>query len=130
MFFQEVIQITAELLGCDPSTLSTDETGASSSAYSGASSSNAASSSSNNTASSSTRTAIKWKSGDRCLAPWNEDGKYVRNFEKLSLIYHIFILRNLFFSGIMSVLLTMFSTMEHVLLFLMVSNLLHYQLSE
>lgn len=77
---EEVIQIAAELLGCDPSSLNADDGGASSSNFNEvASSSNYASSSSssnNNNASSSTRTAIKWKTGDRCLAPWNEDGKY------------------------------------------------------
>ena len=80
---QEVIQITAELLGCDPSILDSDEAAASSSAnYSEASSSSYASAaqSSNAASSSSTRTAIKWKTGDRCLAPWNEDGKYVLTF--------------------------------------------------
>ncbi|CAF0854316.1 unnamed protein product [Adineta ricciae] len=76
---EEVIQITAELLGCDPSILDSDEAAASSSAnYSEAASSSYASAaqSSNAASSSSTRTAIKWKTGDRCLAPWNEDGKY------------------------------------------------------
>ncbi|CAF1191340.1 unnamed protein product [Adineta steineri] len=75
---EEVIQITAELLGCDPSILNSDETGASSTTnYEAASSSYASTSQANNTASTSTaRTAIKWKTGDRCLAPWNEDGKY------------------------------------------------------
>jgi len=75
---EEVIQITAELLGCDPSILNSDETATSSTNYNEmASSSYASSSQSNNTATSSaTRTAIKWKTGDRCLAPWNEDGKY------------------------------------------------------
>jgi len=76
---EEVIQITAELLGCDPSISYSDETGTSSTIYNEtASSSYSSSSQSNNTAaaSSSVRTAIKWKTGDRCLAPWNEDGKY------------------------------------------------------
>lgn len=78
--FQEVIQITAELLGCDPSILNSDEAAASSStSYSEAASSSYASTAqaSSATASSSARTAIKWKTGDRCLAPWHEDGKYV-----------------------------------------------------
>jgi len=75
---EEVIQITAELLGCDPSILNADEAAASSTNYNEIAPSNYPSSSQpNNTATSSaTRTAIKWKTGDRCLAPWNEDGKY------------------------------------------------------
>lgn len=75
---EEVIQITAELIGCDPSILNSDETGASSSNYNeSASSSYASSSQSTNTAASAARTGgIRWKPGDRCLAPWNEDGKY------------------------------------------------------
>jgi survival-of-motor-neuron-related-splicing factor 30 len=75
---EEVIQITAELLGCDPSILNSDEAGSSSTYYNEtASSSYSSSSQSNNTATSSaSRSAIKWKTGDRCLAPWNEDGKY------------------------------------------------------
>lgn len=44
--------------------------------YEAASSSYSSSAQSNNTA-TATR-AIKWKTGDRCLAPWNEDGKYER----------------------------------------------------
>jgi survival-of-motor-neuron-related-splicing factor 30 len=75
---EEVIQITAELLGCDPSILNSDESGASSTYYNETASSSYSSSaqSNNTTTSSATRTAIKWKTGDRCLAPWNEDGKY------------------------------------------------------
>lgn len=75
---EEVIQITAELLGCDPSILNSDETASSSANYNEtASSSYSSSAQSNSTATSSaSRTAIKWKTGDRCLAPWNEDGKY------------------------------------------------------
>lgn len=69
---EEVIQITAELLGCDPSILNSDETATSSNYSSSSQSNNTASSSSTTT----TRGAIKWKTGDRCLAPWNEDGKY------------------------------------------------------
>jgi hypothetical protein len=75
-----VIQITAELLGYDPSILNSDEGAAAGGGFGdGASSSYASSSSQANSAatSSSARTAIKWKTGDRCLAPWNEDGKYV-----------------------------------------------------
>jgi len=69
---EEVIQITAELLGCDPSSLNADEPVTSSTNYN-----ETASSQPNNIATtSSARTAIKWKTGDRCLAPWNEDGKY------------------------------------------------------
>jgi len=75
---EEVIQITAELLGCDPSILNSDDTGASSTYYneSASSSYSSASQSNNTTSSSSARGAIKWRTGDRCLAPWNEDGKY------------------------------------------------------
>jgi len=74
---QEVIQITAELLGCDPSILNSDEAGGATNYMETASSSYSSSSHANNPATSSaTRTAIKWKTGDRCLAPWNEDGKY------------------------------------------------------
>jgi len=75
---EEVIQITAELLGCDPSILNSDEAATSSTNYEAASSSYSSSSHSTNTATStsSARAAIKWKTGDRCLAPWNEDGKY------------------------------------------------------
>ncbi|CAF4259976.1 unnamed protein product [Rotaria sp. Silwood2] len=75
---EEVIQITAELLGYDPSILSSDETATSSTNYNEIASLSYASSSqlNNTTTSSSVRSAIKWKTGDRCLAPWNEDGKY------------------------------------------------------
>jgi len=74
---EEVIQITAELIGCDPAFLNSDETTASTNYNEAASSSYSSSSQPNNAATSSaTRTAIKWKTGDRCLAPWNEDGKY------------------------------------------------------
>jgi len=74
---EEVIQITAELLGCDPSILNCDETATSTNYSEAASSSYSAAAQLNNAATSSaTRTAIKWKTGDRCLAPWNEDGKY------------------------------------------------------
>ncbi|CAF0912190.1 unnamed protein product [Rotaria sp. Silwood1] len=76
---EEVIQITAELLGCDPSILNSDETATTLTNYNEiASSSYSSSSQLNNTtaSSSSARSAIKWKTGDRCLAPWNEDGKY------------------------------------------------------
>ncbi|CAF3852116.1 unnamed protein product [Rotaria sp. Silwood2] len=74
---EEVIQITAELLGYDPSILSSDETATSTNYNEIASLSYASSSQLNNTTtSSSVRSAIKWKTGDRCLAPWNEDGKY------------------------------------------------------
>jgi len=74
---EEVIQITAELIGCDPAFLNSDETTASTNYNEAASSSYSSSSQPNNAAiSSATRTAIKWKTGDRCLAPWNEDGKY------------------------------------------------------
>jgi hypothetical protein len=60
--------------------LNSDESGASSTYYNEtASSSYSSTAQSNNpTTSSATRTAIKWKTGDRCLAPWNEDGKYVK----------------------------------------------------
>jgi hypothetical protein len=79
-----VIQITAELLGCDPSILNSDDTATSAAGHSEtASSSYSASATSygkDSTATGSTaRTAIKWKTGDRCLAPWNEDGKYVHS---------------------------------------------------
>ncbi|CAF3405710.1 unnamed protein product [Rotaria socialis] len=79
---EEVIQITAELLGCDPSILNSDDTTAASTNHSElACSSYSSSLQSNSTttttsSSSSARSAIKWKTGDRCLAPWNEDGKY------------------------------------------------------
>ncbi|CAF0828296.1 unnamed protein product [Rotaria sordida] len=77
---EEVIQITAELLGFDPSILNSDETATSSTNYNEITSTNYSSSSQLNntttTTSSSVRSAIKWKTGDRCLAPWNEDGKY------------------------------------------------------
>lgn len=88
-----MIQITAELLGCDPSILNSDDTGASAANYGEtASSSYSASATSygkDSTATgSSARTAIKWKTGDRCLAPWNEDGKYVhsRGFLEHSMV--------------------------------------------
>jgi len=72
---EEVIKLTADLLGYDASILNSD----SSSNYP-ETSSNSSSLQSNNptTTTSSNRTAIKWKTGDRCLAPWNEDGKYVQ----------------------------------------------------
>ncbi|CAF1188021.1 unnamed protein product [Rotaria magnacalcarata] len=68
---EEVINLTADLLGCDPSTLNSNEPTASS--FLNEAAQNSASS---QTTSSSTRAAIKWKTGDRCLAPWNDDGKY------------------------------------------------------
>lgn len=68
----EVIQITAELLGCDPSTIDADD--APSSSYTETASSNYSSGASSSTTSG--RTQVKWKTGDRCLAPWDEDGKY------------------------------------------------------
>jgi len=71
---EEVIQITAELLGCDPSTIDVDD--APSSSYNDVPSSNYSSAASSSAATTSTRTAMKWKTGDRCLAPWDEDGKY------------------------------------------------------
>jgi len=85
---EEVIQLTAELIGCDPSILNSDEpttfgnestSGTSStSIYSNVAQLHTTSSTTTTTtaASSSSRAAIKWKTGDRCLAPWNEDGKY------------------------------------------------------
>ncbi|CAF0842180.1 unnamed protein product [Rotaria sp. Silwood1] len=74
---EEVIKLTADLLGCDLSILNSNDP-TSSSLYSNEATYNSASSQSNNQVSSSlsTRAAIKWKTGDRCLAPWNEDGKY------------------------------------------------------
>ncbi|CAF2874175.1 unnamed protein product [Rotaria sp. Silwood2] len=71
--------VSAELLGCDPSILNSDETATTSTNYNETASSSYSSSSSqlnNTTASSSACSAIKWKTGDRCSAPWNEDGKY------------------------------------------------------
>jgi len=73
---EEVIQITAELLGCDPSILNTDETGITNYGETASSSYSSSSHANNAATSSANRTAIKWKTGDRCLAPWNEDGKY------------------------------------------------------
>ncbi|CAF1192349.1 unnamed protein product [Rotaria magnacalcarata] len=78
---EELIQITAELLGYDASILNSDDTTAaitnqSEVAYSSYSSSLQSNSTTTTTSSSSARSAIKWKTGDRCLAPWNEDGKY------------------------------------------------------
>ncbi|CAF1046060.1 unnamed protein product [Rotaria sordida] len=74
---EEVIKLTADLLGYDPSILNSNDPTTSSALYSNEATYNSASSQSNNqVTSSSTRSAIKWKTGDRCLAPWNEDGKY------------------------------------------------------
>jgi hypothetical protein len=82
VFIQEVIEITAELLGCDPSILNSNDGTASGmnagdTASSSYTSSATASKGQGNSTSTTTsaRSAIKWKTGDRCLAPWNEDGK-------------------------------------------------------
>ncbi len=57
--------------------LNADETPTSSTYYNEMASSTYSSAAQlNTTATSSTTRAIKWKTGDRCLAPWNEDGKY------------------------------------------------------
>lgn len=76
---EEVIKLTADLLGYDPSILDTNKPTTSASFNEAVY--NSASSQANNqgASSSTTRSAIRWKTGDRCLAPWNEDGKYVEN---------------------------------------------------
>jgi survival-of-motor-neuron-related-splicing factor 30 len=79
---EEVIQLTAELLGCDPGILNLDDPTATladagtNAATSSSSTYSAGPQLNNAVGSSSARAAIKWKTGDRCLAPWNEDGKY------------------------------------------------------
>lgn len=74
---EEVIKLTASLIGCDLSILNSDEpaAAAASSSYSNEANISASSQSNNQAASSTTRSAIKWKTGDRCLAPWIDDGK-------------------------------------------------------
>ncbi|CAF1095324.1 unnamed protein product, partial [Didymodactylos carnosus] len=72
---EEVINLTAELLGCDPS-LNLEDTSNIDTYAAAASSSVQQSSTTAHSSTSSTRLPIKWKTGDRCLAAWNEDGKY------------------------------------------------------
>jgi len=72
---EEVIQLTAELLGCDPEILNLDEPTTSAAAATNNEQTSQQQQQPVTTA-SGPRLAIKWKTGDRCLAPWNEDGKY------------------------------------------------------
>ncbi|CAF0764369.1 unnamed protein product [Didymodactylos carnosus] len=71
---EEVINLTAELLGCDPSLNLEDSSNID--AYSTSAASLLQQPSTTNSLTSSARLPIKWKTGDRCLAAWNEDGKY------------------------------------------------------
>ena len=85
---EEVIKLTADLLGYDPSILNSNEPTTSTN-YTETSLYSASSQSNSQATSSSTRSAIKWKTGDRCLAPWNEDGKYVKRIQNLTTLISI-----------------------------------------
>lgn len=73
---EEVIKLTADLLGYDPSILDSSEPTTSASYNEAAYSATSSQSNTQGGASSTARSGIRWKTGDRCLAPWNEDGKY------------------------------------------------------